>query len=116
MDDAKSRRWKPGLPGLIAGTVVLLYVLFTVFRDMGVVDTWTLGKSRDQILEENTRLRAENTRMGSEVKRLRTDPAYIEEIARRELGLIGQEENVIVLDRQADGPPPSRPKGIQGPP
>jgi cell division protein FtsB len=116
MDDAKSRRWKPGLPGLIAGAVVLLSVVFTVFRDMGVVDTWALGKSRDRILEENTRLRAENTRMGSEVKRLRTDPAYIEEIARRELGLIGQEENVIVLGRQADGPPASRPKGIQGPP
>jgi cell division protein FtsB len=116
MDDAKSRIRKPGLPKLIAGTVVLLCVLFTVFRDMGVVDTWALRKSRDQILEENTGLRAENARMGSEVNRLRTDPAYIEEIARRELGLIGQEENVIILDRQADDPHAARPKRTQEPP
>lgn len=116
MDGEKDRRRRPGLPGLIAGAVVALSVLFTVFRGMGVVSTLSLKGSRDRILEENARLRDENTRMRAEVTRLRTDPAAIEEIARRELGLIGQEENVIVLGRQSDGPSPARPKRVPGPP
>jgi cell division protein FtsB len=43
------------------------------------------------------RQRAENTRLREEVRRLREDPAAIEEIARRELGLIKPGEKVFII-------------------
>jgi cell division protein FtsB len=52
------------------------------------------------------RQRAENTRLREEVRRLTDDPATIEEIARRELGLIRPGEKVFIL---RDLPSPSRP-------
>ncbi len=44
-----------------------------------------------------TRQRAENSRLREEVRRLREDPAAIEEIARRELGLIKPGEKVFII-------------------
>jgi len=103
-------RWKPRLPLLVAGGIALLLVLFSLFREMGIVGTWKLYRTNQQALEENAKLRDENRRLQEEVEKLRTSPSYIEEIARKELGLIGEKENVIVLDRKKDAPapPPAR--------
>ena len=43
------------------------------------------------------RQRAENGRLRDEARRLREDPAAIEEIARRELGLIKPGEKVFIV-------------------
>ncbi len=97
-------RWKPKLPLMVAGGIAVLLLLFSLFRDMGLFGTWKLYRTHKQVLEENTRLRDENRRLQEEVERLRTNPSYIEEIARKELGLIGEKENVIVLDRKNESP------------
>ena len=53
--------------------------------------------------------RAENARMREEARRLREDPQAIEEVARRELGLIKPGEKLfIVKDVPAPDSPPSR--------
>ena len=51
--------------------------------------------------------RAENARLREQARRLREDPGAIEEIARRELGLIRPGERVFIVK---DAPPakPSR--------
>jgi cell division protein FtsB len=49
------------------------------------------------------RQRAENTRLRDEVQRLQNDPAAIEEVARRELGLIRPGEKLFIIK---DLPPP----------
>jgi cell division protein FtsB len=43
------------------------------------------------------RQRAENTKYREEIRRLKEDPAAIEEIARRELGLIKPGEKVFIV-------------------
>ena len=111
MDPEKERRWHARGPFLVAAGIALLALLFSVFREMGMIETWKLGKTRDQILGENSRLREENARLRKEVERLKTSPEYIEEIARKELGLIRQKENVIVLDRAGANPPDPKVKG-----
>jgi cell division protein FtsB len=78
----------------------MLLLLFSLFRETGIVGTWKLYRTHRQVLEENAKLREENRRLHEEVEQLRTNPSYIEEIARKELGLIGEKENVIVLDRK----------------
>ncbi len=53
-------------------------------------------------------LRADNAKLREEARRLREDPAAIEDLARRELGLIRPGETLFILK---DVPPPtSRPR------
>lgn len=99
-------RWKPRLPLLVAGGIAVLLLLFSLIGEMGIVGSWKLYRTHKQILEENANLRDENRRLKEEVEKLKTNPSYIEEIARRELGLIGEKENVIVLDRKKNSPDP----------
>ena len=54
------------------------------------------------------RERAENARLAEQARRLREDPTAIEEVARRELGLIKPGEKVFILK---DVEPPRSPKG-----
>lgn len=99
------------LPLLIVGIIALAAVLFSVFSEVGLLSTWRMDRKQKQLSEENAGLREENAQLRAEIDRLRTNPAYIEEIARRELGLIGKQENVIVLERKKDAPPRDRSSG-----
>lgn len=103
-------RWKARLPLLVAGGIAVALLLFSLFREMGIIGSWKLYRTHRQVLEENVKLRADNRRLQEEVEKLKTNPSYIEEIARKELGLIGEKENVIVLDRKKDAAasPPAR--------
>ncbi len=116
MERDRGSRWKSRLPLLVACAVVAVVILYSMFRGMGVVETWKLHRMQNQILEENARLREENRKLSQEVKNLRTNPAYIEEIARKELGLIGDKEKVIVLDRKKESPPAAPSQGGTGRP
>ena len=51
-----------------------------------------------KVLEQSIRqARAENEMLREEAKRLRSDPAAIEDLARRELGLISPGEHLFIL-------------------
>ena len=53
-----------------------------------------------KVLEQSIRqARAENEMLREEAKRLRSDPAAIEDLARRELGLIRPGEHLFIKDR-----------------
>lgn len=105
MEKRERSRWRPRLPFLLAGVLGLLLALFSLFREMGGIGTWKLYKTYRQILAENASLREENQRLQKEVDKLRTNASYIEEIARKELGLVHEKENVIVLERKKENPP-----------
>ena len=51
----------------------------------------------DQLAGSIARQRAENARLRDQARRLREDPTAIEEIARRELGLIKPGERVFIV-------------------
>ena len=62
-------------------------------------------KQYEELAATIARQRAENARLRDEARRLTDDPAAIEEIARRELGLIRPGEKVFIVK---DVPPPSQ--------
>ena len=62
----------------------------------------------DQLADTIARLRAENARLREEAHRLSTDPAAIEEIARRQLGLIKPGEKVFII-KDVPSPNPEKP-------
>jgi cell division protein FtsB len=59
----------------------------------------------DELSSAIARQRADNARLRDQARRLREDPAAIEEIARRELGLIRPGERVFIIK---DVPPAKR--------
>ena len=102
-------RKKRRLPLLIALGLVVAAVFISLFRDMGVVDSWRLQRTERQLRGEVEKLRQENALLKRTVEDLRGNPAVIEQEARR-LGLIKEGENVIVVPPRQDTRPHTPPK------
>lgn len=97
-------RKKRRLPLFIAAGLVIVAVFISLFRDMGVVDSWRLRRTERQLRGEVEKLRQENALLKRTVEDLRSNPAVIEQEARR-LGLIKEGENVIVVPQRQDTRP-----------
>jgi len=84
----------------------LLIVVDAVVGDRGLLALLDARRQHDELAAALARQRAENTRLREQARRLREDPSAIEEIARRDLGLIRPGEKVFIVK---DLPPPARP-------
>ena len=82
---------------LLSISVLLLLALFffIIVSEQGLADLKFLKKERDRLVEENKKLTRENQAISVEIDRLKHDPAYIESIARQELGMIGEDEIIL---------------------
>ncbi len=89
---------------------ILLFVASVIVVDGLVGDRGLLAMLRarheyDELAATIARQRTENARLRDEARRLTDDPATIEEVARRELGLIRKGERLFIIK---DVPPASR--------
>ena len=90
--------------------VLLLFVAAVIVVDalVGEQGLFAMARARrqaDELTATIARQKAENARLREEVRRLTEDPAAIEEVARRELGLIRPGEKLfIVKDLSPDKP------------
>ena len=82
-----------------AGAVLFLY-------GPGLVRWAELKIQKIQLEEEIARLRAENQRLLTEVRRLREDPQYAESVARKQMNLARPDETVIKLKKASPTPQP----------
>lgn len=111
--DAKPSRRVPEAPkpanrGRRMAHALLLFVACVLVIDALVGDKGLLAiiqarKEYNQLATEIARARSDNARLREEARGLREDPAAIEEIARRELGLIKPGEVLFIVK---DVPPP----------
>jgi len=90
--------------------LLLLFIASVIVLDGLVGDRGLLAMMRarqeyDALSASIARQRAENARLRETARRLREDPSAIEEIARRELGLIKPGERVFIVK---DIPPAKR--------
>jgi cell division protein FtsB len=84
--------------------VVCVLIVDALVGDQGLVETMRARKQYDRLAADLARLRSENARLREEARSLREDPAAIEEIARRELGLMSPGEKLFIIK---DIPPPT---------
>jgi cell division protein FtsB len=82
--------------------IVALFSLFwfVIFSDNGLADLKALQKERDSLVEKNEKLTRENLSLYREIDRLKNDPEYIENVARKELGFVGKGEIVFKIEKQ----------------
>ena len=99
LDDPSRNRGR--LLFFIGVAVVLVAVLVSLFRDMGVVSLMKLRNTEQQLRAEVELLRQENAELKNQVEGLRNNPAVIEDEARR-IGLVRDKEKVIVVPPSQD--------------
>jgi cell division protein FtsB len=91
--------------GLLLGAVVCFIVallFFIVFSERGLADFNMMKKERDRIQAQNRQIVQDNLDLGVEIDRLTNDPKYIESVARKDFGMIGQDEIVVKPQRPPD--------------
>jgi cell division protein FtsB len=74
--------------------VMLLTGLLTVFGERGLLKAYRLTNERDDIRAKVEKLSRENQYLRGELSSLRGDRRYIENIARKDLGLVREGETV----------------------
>jgi len=101
----RRRAPKPKRPAARSRRVAYLVLLFVasvivvdaLVGDRGLVAMLRARHEYDELSASIARQRAENGRLRDLARRLRDDPATIEEIARRDLGLIKRGERVFIV-------------------
>jgi cell division protein FtsB/cell division protein DivIC len=76
----------------------LIFGFFTFFGDKGIIHLLHLQKEWGRIKEANVKIEEENRKLREEVKRLQYEKRYIEEIARKELGMVKEGEVIYQFD------------------
>jgi len=93
---------------LIILFVFLIMGLLTFFGERGILHFFRLKRELTRIREENQRVEEENQKLREEVKRLQQEKRYIEEIARKELGMVKEGEVIYQFDVSAPRKEPSK--------
>ena len=90
--------------GLLLLLLALLMILgfLTFFGNKGVLHVFRLQKELGRIKEMNIKVEEENRKLKEEVRRLQYEKRYIEEIARKELGLVKEGEIIYQFDSPDD--------------
>jgi cell division protein FtsB len=85
----------------ISLAVALMFSLlfFIIFGEHGFIDLNGLKAEKIQLNEKNDRLTQENLSLSVEIDRLKHDPHYIENVARQELGMVGENELILKPQR-----------------
>jgi cell division protein FtsB len=77
--------------------VTLVLVINALVGERGLMETLRARRQHQELVGSIERLRVENARLRDEARRLRTDPATIEALARQELGLIKPGEMLFII-------------------
>ena len=77
--------------------VTLVLVINALVGERGLMETIQARKQHGELVASIERLRAENIRLRDDARRLRSDPATIEALARQELGLIKPGEVLFII-------------------
>jgi len=79
-----------------------LIVAWLAFGDRGFIHLYQMEKERKTYAERIRVLEEENQRLLEQIERLRSDKAYIESEARKELGLLKENEVIYRFEEEQD--------------
>jgi cell division protein FtsB len=85
---------------VLAIMTMFLMLLFIVFGENSLTDLYQLKIKKDNLSKKNDVLKKENLSLYREIERLKNDPEYVEDVARKELGVIGKDEVIIKVKKR----------------
>lgn len=77
--------------------VSMVLIVNAVVGERGLAARWRAGQQAEALTTDIDALKTANAALREEARRLTEDPAAIERVARRDLGLIRQGEVVVVI-------------------
>ena len=75
--------------------LILALVAWIGFGERGFIHLYRMEKERQNYLEKISELEQTNKELMNQIRRMREDRDYIETVARRELGLVKENELII---------------------
>ena len=79
-----------------------LIVAWLGFGKRGILHLYRMEKKRQASVERIRKVEKENQALIEEIRRLNTDTAYLESVARKELGLVKEDEILFKFSRGQD--------------
>ena len=70
-------------------------LFFIICGEHGLIDLNSLKNERNQLSAKSEQLARKNLSLSVEIDRLKHDPKYIENVARQELGMVGEDELIL---------------------
>ncbi len=86
----------------IASLSLAALLFFIIVSEHGLADLIRLKQERGKLVQKTEQLSQENFSISIEIDRLKHDPKYIENIARKELGMIGEDEVILKTRSQPE--------------
>lgn len=84
---------------LFYGLIIFSFLIFIYFCTQGLRDIYNLKREKEKIELNNQKLRAENLRLATQIKKIKNnDRDEIEKIVREELGLVKKGEIVYKFE------------------
>ena len=100
---ADDRGLSPQRLGTVA--MVALAIGLAVFGVKESVRAWQMRRDMQTVERDLTTLRSQQEQLSRTVDRLRTDPLYIEKLAREEMGMVREGETVLKFPSQNSSNP-----------
>ena len=83
--------------------VALLLAVWLVFARHGLLDLHKMQNEKERSLAVIKELKEKNKLLAAEIRRLREDRQYLESVARKELGLVKDNEIIYRFKREWNG-------------
>jgi len=87
----------------VAALFFITLFLIGIFGRNGYIDLRRLEAGHQALMDKNKAVESENRRLYRSVQRLKkNDPAYIENVAKQELGMIAEDEVIFKFKKGAN--------------
>jgi len=83
---------------ILAVSAMLLLIFF---GDKGIMDLKIMKMKNERIVQKNNALVQKNISLRQKVVRMKDDPVFIENVARKDLGLIKKDEIILKLEKKS---------------
>ena len=93
---------------LIPAVCITFILYFTVFGERGLLRIYHLNREKKDIQQRVDLIRTDNQRLVREIDALKNDRRYLESIARRDFGLVRQNETIYQFPLQQKSEEPKR--------
>jgi cell division protein FtsB len=105
--EARERRRRLVTWGLVLGSFILM--VNALFGEYGYLAGVRARQEYLTLLDSLTKVQDENRRILDQIRALDTDPAALEDVARRKLGLVRPGETLVIIH---DTPRPATPSSV----
>lgn len=93
----KGKKKTGNLPLFLAAFGLVFLLLMGILGEWGLVDLLKLRKEKAGISAANAEIAAENRALTRRIYRLKNDRQYVENVIRRELGVVKDDELIIKM-------------------